>query len=288
MVDERKALRMRLVLLVSAPTRMWFILQENRLPVVPRKKGLTEWMYRSKKSNDRFEQVFEFEIACTHWGGFVGACPGWDEGTKRRLIHAAGEVFSQVGFRAGTIREICRRANASVSAVNYHFRDKAGLYGAVFEYAHCWALEKYPHDMGLSETATAEDRLRAFIRSFLLRILGDGFPAWHGRLIAQETANPSGVLSKLAETAIRPMDEYLDGIIRELIRRENPLREPQGPLVRLCRMNIIGQCIFHFHARQFMRFPGSEHFEPSQIADLAEQIARFSLGGVRAIAANNP
>ena len=57
-------------------------------------------------------------------------------GTRERLLEAAGEVFAEQGYRKATIREIVRRAGANLNAVNYHFRDKAGLYQAVFEYAH--------------------------------------------------------------------------------------------------------------------------------------------------------
>lgn len=208
----------------------------------------------------------------------------WDEGTKKRLIEAAGEVFAQLGFKATTIRAVCKQANASVGAVHYHFGDKEGLYEAVFQYSHRWAVEKYPHDWGLGAETTPEERLQAFIRSFLLRGLGDGFPAWHGRLLAQETANPSGVLSKVAETIIRPMDEYLEGIIRELLRKEDPSREPEIHAVQLCRMNVVGQCIFQLHARQFMQSAGDSSLNRPQITALADQITRFSLGGIRTIA----
>jgi AcrR family transcriptional regulator len=222
------------------------------------------------------------------YGGFMKVRPLWDEGTKKRLIEAAGEVFARHGFRATTIREICKHANASLSAVNYHFGDKEGLYAAVFEYSHRWAVEKYPHDLGLEEESTPEERLQAFIRSFLLRGLGDGFPAWHGKLLAQETTDPSGILSKVAETAIRPMDEYLEGIVRELLQKGNPSQEVNEYSVHLCRMNIVGQCIFQIHSRQFMQFAGPKNLEPRQIAALAGQISRFSMGGIRAIAAGGP
>lgn len=211
--------------------------------------------------------------------------PVWDEGTKKRLIEAAGEVFARYGFRAATIREICRRANASVSAVNYHFHDKESLYEAVFDYSHRWAMEKYPHDSSLEQNPTPEERLKAFIRAFLLRGLGDGFPTWHAKLLAQETANPSGILSKLAETVVRPMDEYLEGVIRELLREEDPSHEPDDRAILLCRMNIIGQCLFQIHFRQFTPSPAPKPLEPRQIVAIADQIFRFSLGGIRAIAA---
>lgn len=209
----------------------------------------------------------------------------WDDGTKNRLIEAAGEVFAAHGFRAATIRKICKRANASVSAVNYHFGDKEGLYEAVFDYSHRWAVEKYPHDLSLEPNPTPEERLKAFVRAFLLRGLGDGFPTWHAKLLAQETANPSGILSKLAETVVRPMDEYLEGVIRELLRKEDSSREPDDRPIQLCRMNIIGQCIFQIHFRQFTPSPVPKTLEPRQIVAIADQICRFSLGGIRAIAA---
>jgi len=214
--------------------------------------------------------------------------PAWDEGTKRRLIEAAGAVFARQGFRAATIREICKHADASISAVNYHFRDKAGLYAAVFEYSHQWALEKYPQDMGLKKRAAPEEKLRAFVRSFLFRGLGDGFPAWHGKLIAREIADPSGILHKIARTAIRPIDEYLEEIIRELIRKANPTRKADARLIHLCRMNIVGQCIFQIHDRQLIPFPFPEPLDAARITAIADRISCFSLGGIQALAAGEP
>ena len=65
--------------------------------------------------------------------------------TNDRLVAAATEVFADVGYRAATLREICRRGNANIAAVNYHFRDKEQLYRVVLEQAVLAAGEGLMH-----------------------------------------------------------------------------------------------------------------------------------------------
>src|SRR5882672_4128917 len=104
--------------------------------------------------------------------------------TRQRLLEAAGEVFADQGFRKATVRDICTRAQANVAAVNYHFGDKEKLYSEVLKYAHGCAIAKYPPSLGLSPDAPAEKRLHAFVLSFLQRLLDEGRPAWHARIIS--------------------------------------------------------------------------------------------------------
>lgn len=208
----------------------------------------------------------------------------WDDGTKKRLIEAAGEIFAQHGFKSATVRQICNKADASVSAVNYHFKDKEGLYSAVFEYAHKWAVEKYPLNWGIGPDASAKERLRAFIRSFLLRGLGGGFPAWHGKLVAVEISDPSGIFNKVAESSLRPMHEELEAIISDLLVSFNPQGEKTEENVKICSMNVVGQCIFQHHARQLMLFVKPNNLRTEEIEAIAGKIFRFSLAGIKAMA----
>src|SRR5262245_57037714 len=125
--------------------------------------------------------------------------------TRQQLLDVAAEVFAEVGFRNATVREICQRAGANIAAVNYYFGDKEKLYVAVLEYTKELAMKKYPVDFGLQPGAKPEERLRAYVRAFLLRIFDEEGPiARHGKLMAREMIEPTGALNGLIHEKIRP------------------------------------------------------------------------------------
>src|SRR5438034_680479 len=72
---------------------------------------------------------------------------GRSRDTRQRLLEAAGEVFAERGFRDATTQEICRRADANIAAVHYHFGDKEELYRTVIQYAEERAAESAPADV---------------------------------------------------------------------------------------------------------------------------------------------
>ncbi len=200
--------------------------------------------------------------------------------TRQRLLEAAGAVFAERGFRATTVREICHRARANLAAVNYHFGDKERLYGAVLQYTLRYALQKYPPTLGLGVAATAEERLQAFIRSFLLRLLDAGLPAWHGKLMAHEIAEPTRALEALVDEVMRPEVELLRSIVRAILGEDaNAWRVWQ------CAASILGQCLFYHHACPVItQLEPEQTFTPEAIAQLADHIAQFSLAALRQLA----
>ncbi len=52
--------------------------------------------------------------------------------TKTRILDAAEQLFSELGFNATSVREIATRAEANLAAVNYHFGSKDDLVREVF------------------------------------------------------------------------------------------------------------------------------------------------------------
>lgn len=199
------------------------------------------------------------------------------EETRLQLLEAAGEVFAEVGFRNATVREICRRAEANIAAINYHFGDKERLYTEVLRHSHAKTLERYPPLLGVAEKAAPETKLRAFIHSLLLRIFDAGPTSWHGQLMAREMVEPSAALDTLVEERLRPMSEQLSVIVGEILGLP-----PGDRRVRRCALSVVSQCVFYKHCRPVMErlFPDDPELNAGTIPELAEHIYQFSLAAM--------
>jgi len=200
-----------------------------------------------------------------------------DVDTRRRLLEVAGEVFAEHGFRAATVRDICQRAGANVAAINYHFGDKESLYREVLASSLCADLERYPSDMELGQKPSAEERLHAFVRSFLLRMLSGDKPQWLMKLMSREMIEPTGALDQLIESVHRPLFTQLAAIVADL---GGPHMDEATRV--WCAHAIIAQCVFYRHAQAvIVRMGSAVPNAPAEIDRLAEQVTRFSLGGIR-------
>lgn len=209
------------------------------------------------------------------------AAPHHDEldPTRSRLLEAAGVVFAEKGFAATTVREICQKAGANVAAVNYHFRDKQGLYIEVLRSSMALAVEEERADVltGLPP----EEALRRMIFGMLHRTNSCGERgAWHVRIMSHELAQPTAALDRVVQEVIRPRYETLRQIISAIIHL--PV---DHPTTRMCAHSVIGQVVHYAHARPVIdRLWPDLKFEAQQIAG---HIATLSLAGLRAIANEN-
>ncbi len=198
--------------------------------------------------------------------------------TDHRLLEAAGEVFAEKGFHKATIREICRRADANVAAVNYHFGNKEGLYAAVLKYARRCAARSPAPDDGVPESELQE-QLREFIHNFLQRIFDTGRPAWLAKLMAREMVEPTRVLDKIVQEQIAPNHARLRRIIRGIVGEDV---DEEG--VRHSALSIVGQCVFYRQGRAVIeRLYPEQKFGQKDIERLAEHITLFSLGALKEV-----
>jgi TetR/AcrR family transcriptional regulator, regulator of cefoperazone and chloramphenicol sensitivity len=199
--------------------------------------------------------------------------------TKERILAAAGDIFAAKGFKDATIRIIAQAAEVNIAAINYHFRDKEGLYGAVLEEVFHFGFTRFPASMDLAADAGPKERLRAFIRAMFYRLQssqGWGGVTGRGRLIARELLAPSPAFEAILDRYIKPHRDLLVAIIIDIIGT-NPGPERLLP----CAISIIGQCIYYAVASPVIRIISAENAPTEENLDrLAEFVWLFSLGGI--------
>ncbi len=200
-------------------------------------------------------------------------------GSKKRILWAAGEIFSETGFRQATIRQISRQAGVNVASINYYFQSKENLYVETLRYWKDIAFEKYPRELGTSHSDPPEKRMEGFIRSFVYRILDSGVESRFGRLMAREFAEPTCALDVIIEETARPMFSMITSIVGRIINKD-----PSSDSVLYCSSSIIGQCLYFLYARPvYGRLIGELKVRSLDIDEIADHICRFSLAALSSI-----
>lgn len=198
--------------------------------------------------------------------------------TGARILQAAGPVFAERGFRAATVRDICRRAGVNLASVNYHFGDKQKLYIETVRYAHRLRVEQVPLPKW-PEDAAPRAKLAVFVRTMMSRMLGSDAQPWQHRLLMREVLDPTEACRQMVHDYFRPHEKILRSILDEML--------PPGiakPRRQQVAFSIIGQCLFYRFAGNVVSLLVDEDtlaadFSPEQ---LAEHIIDFSLAALGA------
>jgi len=200
-----------------------------------------------------------------------------DTGTRVRLLHAARKVFAEHGRENATIREICSLAKANVAAVNYHFGSKEKLYVAVLQDFLERENERHPRDEGITPQSSPLQRLRVYIRSFLLQTLGDGDKETErlGKLLMQEFIEPTQYFGEIFEKQCRPSHNLLLDIVRHLLPGHDEMA------VTRSASSIIGQCVLFEYGKEAMNVMTPElALKAGNIELITDFIVEFSVGGL--------
>jgi TetR/AcrR family transcriptional regulator, regulator of cefoperazone and chloramphenicol sensitivity len=201
--------------------------------------------------------------------------------TRQRLLNAAFELFAERGFNNVTVRELCQVAGANVAAVNYHFRDKLGLYKEVVEMAANAMHRGKVEVIEAAEPLPPEERLRTYIRLTLHHLLDPHEESWMEKLIAREMMDPTPALDLIIEKGIKPTSQRMGSMVSELLGAS--LHDDR---VWQCFLSVQAQCLFYKMSKPVSArmAPAGFEYTPQVIDALAEHIADFSLAGIRAVA----
>jgi AcrR family transcriptional regulator len=198
---------------------------------------------------------------------------------RRRLLEAAGEVFAEHGFKGATIQEISQRANANIASVNYHFRDKESLYHEVFRYALSQSRDRYlsfPFDE--TERRPAQRLRNEVQRSVKASFFAERAP-WVPMLFFREMLEPSSVLDMLVEENLKPYQQFLQSLAAGILGEDTD----EHVLRFLAIVTSITCSHFHTVESYIKKLYPDGRFGAEHADELADLIAKFLLGGIRAL-----
>jgi AcrR family transcriptional regulator len=151
-------------------------------------------------------------------GGLALGTPRDSEKTRAKLIEAAGELFSQRGFKGVTVREIATKAETHLSALNYHFRSKEALYRQVL-LEGCRADAISHGERNQLVRLDPEEALLLLIKEALREYSQEPSSNWRRLVVNRECREPSQAFKEVAEEYLRPAADFLARIIGKAVNK---------------------------------------------------------------------
>lgn len=104
------------------------------------------------------------------------------EDTKERIIEAAEQLFADTGFSGTSLRQLTRKANVNLAAVNYHFGSKDQLIQEIFRRRldHLYDARREALDALQARYDGASPPLQEVLRAFIAPALTLSVEAAHG------------------------------------------------------------------------------------------------------------
>lgn len=177
--------------------------------------------------------------------------------TRNTLLDVAAEIFVRKGYTAATTREICLAANTNITAIHYHFKNKAGLYRAIFsepQQKMPFPLLKIANFQNLSLQEIFSEFYRQLLRPFVKNSQQPPriFHLIH-ELVNREQVEPTGLVDDLLILPAKNIHEPLNIILCHLLQLETPDSE----LHRLA-FTIVGMGFSLVHPRHIVKYYAPE------------------------------
>jgi len=193
--------------------------------------------------------------------------------TKRKLLDAALEAFSENGFKGTSTRDIAERAGVHHPLITYHFKNKDELWRAAADRV----FSEFNGALAAAAQAQAGEcpkaRMSALIRAYVHYAAGQ--PALH-KIMVQEASRPSQRLDWLIDTHIRPL---FDPAVREIEVLQERGVAPPGDSKLLFNMIRVSSGALLALSLEFKGTSGIDMYQPGRLDELADMIIAVFLPG---------
>ena len=199
------------------------------------------------------------------------------EESRQALLQAATDEFLAMGFQAARVQTITRNAGLGLSAINYHFGSKEGLYQAVLSQHAELAIARQP--LQGPPDLPPQAQLRWLVSALLHRMVDPENPSRIGPLLLREMMNPTAVFELLFERFASQQFRIATAILRTLLGDRVPER-----VVAQSLYSLFGQCVIYMTGRPMIeRLSPEIQLDEAGLQQIADHITAFSWGGLLAL-----
>ena len=193
--------------------------------------------------------------------------------TRRKLLDAALEAFSENGFKGTSTRDIAERAGVHHPLITYHFKNKDQLWRAAADRVFSEFTAALIEARKSASSMPPRERMASMIRAYVLYAASK--PALH-KLMLQESSYSSSRLDWLINMHLRPIYQT---VVDELIPlQETGIAPPGDPalLFNLIRVTSGGTLALGLEIRSTS---GVDLDDPETVEALADMIVDVFLPG---------
>jgi TetR/AcrR family transcriptional regulator, regulator of cefoperazone and chloramphenicol sensitivity len=197
------------------------------------------------------------------------------DATRDALVEAATVIFARDRFGPANLREIAGLAKVNPALIGYHFRNKEGLYLAVFErmvgklqeITAPWLADLRRALAGGASRETCLDLILQFLDRMLVHTLQEN-PAW-GELIVCELQTPTAAFQCLFQGLMEPAVDGLTGLLERLRPQDPPERR------RLLAASLITQvAVIRISRSPVLRLMGWDAIGPAEREAMRAMVRR--------------
>lgn len=205
--------------------------------------------------------------------------------TRESLIEAGLACFAKYGYEATSIRLVASVAGRNSSLISYYFKNKEGLYRAVFQNLlarfSVVPVEESTHDFGHDKDRAnnAKLRLRSHLRRILLEVdahfqSAEPLRESAARLFLSELQSPKEEVRDL-------LQEQMEPSVRELRACIQAIRPDLSPAdIDFWGITIIGSCIGHSLMGEINHLVWTSADPHLSVEDMADRLIDFAFKGL--------
>ncbi|MBC7152336.1 MAG: CerR family C-terminal domain-containing protein [Rhizobium sp.] len=205
--------------------------------------------------------------------------------TRSQLIEAAIEVIGAVGYEGASTRALAKTANATLSAIPYHFGGKKELYLAAAHMIADYAAGRFQEAVSVLEEGDSPDmaiRLEQAFTNFLHVILENVEPHSWTSFVARCAYDNDEAFAVIYGQAIAPLIERLVRVASEISGRS-----PDDEVLRLRVSAMVTAIIsFRFLGGIMSRGMAWAEIQPGSIEQIGGMVRDLCRGDFLAIHRN--